>query len=132
MGLRPTDFESAASAISPPRRAPGLYEAAVALRTMLPMRRLERKLFAITDEIALLQETLRQVDAELDVLEHLQDDAVRDAAVGGPIEREDARETTRDVERFRRLVDDLRIRIARLDADRTELLDRLAASSSDL
>jgi hypothetical protein len=72
------------------------------------MRRLERKLFALTDEIAGLLETLRQVEAELQVLEHLQDGAVADTAVGGPIDREDARDTTRDVERFRRLVDDLR------------------------
>ena len=96
------------------------------------MRRLERKLFALTDEIAGLRETLRQVEAELQVLEHLQDDAVRDAAVGGPIDREDARDTTRDVERFRRLVDDLRIRIARLEANRTDLLTRLDSKKPDI
>jgi hypothetical protein len=93
------------------------------------MRRAERKLFALTDEIARLRETFRQVEAELQVLEHLQDDAVRDASVGGPIEREDARETTGDVERFRRLVDDLRIRIARLEANRANLLTRLSRDS---
>jgi hypothetical protein len=93
------------------------------------MRRLERKLFALSDEIAGLQETLRQVTAELQVLEHLQDDAIRDAAIGGPIDREDARETTRDVERFRRLAADLRRRVARFEANRTDLLTRLSRDS---
>ena len=89
------------------------------------MRRTEKRLFALTDEVARLREELRQTQAELDVLQHLDDDAVRDAAVGGPIDRDDARATTRDVERFRCLVVDMSARIDRLEAQRTALMNRL-------
>jgi hypothetical protein len=86
------------------------------------MRRRERRLFALTDEITRLRATLDQVHAELGMLEHLQDDAVRDAAVGGPIEREDARDGARDVARFRKLMVELSSQIETLDAKRAKLL----------
>jgi hypothetical protein len=89
------------------------------------VRRLEKRLFAVTDEIARLRTVIGQTEEELRVHRHLEDDARRDAAVGGPIEREDARETGRDVERFLRLVADLHGRIGRLEARRIELLTRL-------
>lgn len=89
------------------------------------MHRRERRLFAITDQIARLRETLQQVRAELQVLQHLQDDARRDAAGGGPIEREDAREGERDVARFHRLVADLSRQIERLDGKRVSLMTDL-------
>jgi hypothetical protein len=89
------------------------------------MRRTERRLFALADEVAHLKETRRQVEAELAVLEHLHDDARRDAAVGGPIEREDDRESGRDVARFRRLLIDLTGRIERIEAKRARLVGRL-------
>ncbi|MEK7252793.1 MAG: hypothetical protein AAB198_06075 [Actinomycetota bacterium] len=95
------------------------------------MRRTEKRLFALTDEIARLHEELRQTQAELDVLQHLDDDAVRDAAVGGPVEREDARETTRDVERFRRLVINLSSTIDRLEAQRAALMTRLDRAGTE-
>jgi hypothetical protein len=91
------------------------------------MRRTERRLFALADEIAHLHETRRQVEAELAVLEHLHDDAKRDAAVGGPIEREDDRESGRDVARFVRLLSDLTGRIERLEAKRRRMLGGLQA-----
>ncbi|HLE39052.1 MAG TPA: hypothetical protein VJA44_05295 [Acidimicrobiia bacterium] len=95
------------------------------------MRRLEKRLFAVTDEIARLREVVRQTEEELGVHQHLEDDAVRDAAVGGPIEREDARDTSRDVARFRGLVADLSARIDRLNTKRAKLLERLGPHDSD-
>jgi predicted RNase H-like nuclease (RuvC/YqgF family) len=92
------------------------------------MRRLEERLFAITDEIASLREAIRQTQEELIVHQHLHDDAVRDASVGGPIEREDARETTRDVTRFQRLITELRERVDRLEAKRDRLLERFGST----
>ena len=92
---------------------------------MTRMRRKERRVLALTDEIARLHNTLDQVHAELNVLQHLQDDALRDAAVGGPIEREDARESSRDVTRFRKLVAELSGQIETLDAKRVKLLAEL-------
>jgi hypothetical protein len=92
------------------------------------MRRLEKQLFALTDDIARLRETIHQTDEELRIHQHLDDDAVRDAAVGGPIEREDARETNRDVARFKKLLGELRNRMTRLESKRDQLLSRLGSS----
>ncbi len=96
------------------------------------MPRLGKRLFAITDEIARLRTVISQTEEELRVHQHLEDDAVRDAVVGGPIEREDARETGRDVARFRRLVADLHGRIDRLEAKRAALLTRLEPNGPDI
>ena len=92
---------------------------------MTRMRRTERRLLALTDEIARLHDDLDQANAELNMLQHLQDDAVRDSAAGGPIEREDARVGARDVARFRKLVEELSGRIETLDAKRVKLLAAL-------
>lgn len=90
------------------------------------MGRLERRIFALNDEIERLEFELRQARAELDVHRHLADDAARDAAVSdSPLDREDARETTADVARFERLVVDFGNRIDAIDAKRSRLLDRL-------
>lgn len=93
------------------------------------MRRLEKRLFAITDEIDRLRETVRQTEEEWYVLQHLDDDAQRDAAVGGPIDRDDARATARDVARFQKLITELRQRLSHLEAKRVDLLNRLGESS---
>ncbi len=92
------------------------------------MRRLEKRLFAITDEIDRLRETVRQTEEEWYVLQHLDDDAQRDAAVGGPIDRDDALATARDVARFQKLITELRKRLDHLEAKRTELLSHLGSS----
>ncbi|MBI5157301.1 MAG: hypothetical protein HZA58_04720 [Acidimicrobiia bacterium] len=92
------------------------------------MRRLEKKLFAITDEIDRLRETVRQTEEEWYVLQHLDDDAQRDAAVGGPIDRDDARQTARDVARFQQLITELRRRLTHLEAKRVDLLNRLGST----
>jgi len=92
------------------------------------VRRLEKRLFAITDEIDRLRETVRQTEEEWYVLQHLDDDAQRDAAVGGPIDRDDALATARDVARFQKLITELRKRLDHLEAKRTELLSHLGSS----
>ena len=88
------------------------------------MGRAERRLFRINDEIARLRAEIDLTEEELRIHLHLDDDARRDAAVGGPIEREDARITAADVERFRRVIAALHARIALLEERRTELLAR--------
>jgi hypothetical protein len=69
------------------------------------MGRLERRIFKLNDEIAAIERAIDLTREELRIHEHLDDDARRDAAVGGPLERDDARETSRDVANFRRLLD---------------------------
>jgi uncharacterized membrane protein YccC len=87
--------------------------------------RVERKLFQINDEIARLRKAIRLTQEELGVLQHLDDDAQRDAAVGGPIERDDARATSADVARFEAVVAALQTRIGRLQEKRADLLAKL-------
>ncbi|MCB2222900.1 MAG: hypothetical protein KQH83_01895 [Actinobacteria bacterium] len=89
------------------------------------MTRLHDRLFRLTDDIDRLREEERRTAAELDVLLHLDDDARRDAAVGGPIEREDARMTAADVARFRRALRLLAAKRERLEWKRERLLQRL-------
>ncbi len=90
------------------------------------MKRIERKLFQIGDEIRALQEAERLAQEELIYHQHLNDDAQRDAAVSGsPIDRADARETASDVDRFERHLGKLRAQRERLEAKRQRLLDRL-------
>ena len=88
-------------------------------------QRLQVRLFRLNDEILRLQEEERLTVEELYVLEHLDDDARRDAAVGGPLERDDARGTAADVARFRRAVTSLREERERLEVKRDRLLRRL-------
>lgn len=91
------------------------------------MKRIERKLFQIGDEIAALQRAEELATEELNIHRHLNDDTQRDALVSGsPIDRADARETAGDVARFERHVEKLRSRRARLEAKRARLLARLA------
>jgi hypothetical protein len=89
------------------------------------MGRREDHIFRLNDEIARLREELRLTDEELRIHQHLDDDARRDAAVGGPLDREDARDTAADVARFERLLDELRGRVLRLEHKRDRLLGRL-------
>jgi hypothetical protein len=87
--------------------------------------RAERRLFRINDEIERLRGELRLTEEELRIHQHLDDDARRDAAVGGPIEREDARITSGDVERFAALIAKLQSQIGRLERKRSRLLGRM-------
>ncbi|MEX2323456.1 MAG: hypothetical protein WEA29_06760 [Acidimicrobiia bacterium] len=89
------------------------------------MKRIERRLLAIADQTVALDEQLRLTKEELIIHRHLDDDARRDAAVGGPIEREDARITGADVARFQAVTDRLERQLARLQEKRATLLSRL-------
>jgi hypothetical protein len=89
------------------------------------MKRIERKLFRIGDEIQKLEEAERLAREELIYHQHLNDDAQRDAAVSGsPLDRADARETAGDVDRFERHLSRLRSQRERLEAKRRRLLRR--------
>ncbi len=91
------------------------------------MKRIERKLFQIGDEIKALEEAERLAREELIYHQHLNDDAQRDAAVSGsPLDRADARETASDVGRFERHLDNLRAQREQLEAKRRRLLSKLA------
>lgn len=89
------------------------------------MRRIERKLLKINDEIAALAREEQLVAEELVMLRHLDDDAQRDAAVGGPLERDDARGTSGDVVRFERHLATLGAKREGLEGKRQRLLARL-------
>jgi len=89
------------------------------------MVRLHRHIFRLNDQIASIRGDEDRAAAELMVLIHLDDDARRDAAVGGPADRSDARETSGDVDRMRRHVGDLQLRRAKLETKRDRLLRKL-------
>lgn len=90
------------------------------------MRRIERRLFHINDEIAALRRDQRLAEEELSFHEHLNDDTQRDAVVSdNPIDRADARDTAGDVRRFEIHIADLRRKRAMLEAKRDRLVDKL-------
>ncbi|MDQ3991492.1 MAG: hypothetical protein M3245_04175 [Actinomycetota bacterium] len=89
------------------------------------MRRIERKVLRLNDEIHRLREEERLVAGELDMHGHLDDDARRDAAVGGPAERREAYETAKDVDRFRAVLQAIHAELRRLEQKRDRLLDRM-------
>ena len=90
------------------------------------MRRIEKRLFRINDELAALYEAERQAREELVFHRHLDDDAQRDAAGGSPLDRADARETAADVARLEASIADLAVSIGAAEAKRAALLERLA------
>ena len=102
----------------------------VGVRVPLPvlsMRRTERTLFRLGDEIAALDEAIHLAREELIFHDHLNDDAQRDAAVSeSPIDRSDARETGSDVRRMQAHIAGLEKRRLKLDEKRARLLDRLS------
>ena len=90
------------------------------------MKRIERKLFRIGDELAAIDEAIRLAREELIFHDHLNDDAQRDAAVSdSPIDRMDARETASDVARMQDHIESLEITKRRLEIKRKKLLGRL-------
>ncbi|NND03156.1 MAG: hypothetical protein HKN91_10245 [Acidimicrobiia bacterium] len=91
------------------------------------MRRIEKKLFQIGDEINALDEAIRLAREELVYHDHLNDDAQRDAAVSNsPIDRADARETAGDVDRMRAHITGLEGARDKLQRRREKLLNKLA------
>jgi len=89
------------------------------------MNRTEKRLFALNDQIAALRAEREQVAAELNMHEHINDDAQRDAALGDAADRAEAYETAADVARFRKHIRKLGEMEQKLEARRTRLLDRL-------
>lgn len=90
------------------------------------MVRAEQRLFALNDQIQLLDEEIGRVTDELSYHQSLADDAARDAAVSDtPIEHENATMTAQDVARFQRQRQRLLKKRRKLDADRQRLLNKL-------
>ena len=91
------------------------------------MKRTERTLFRLGDQIAAIEEAIHLAREELIFHDHLNDDAQRDAAVSeSPIDRSDARETASDVQRMRAHIAGLEKRRMKLYAKRSRLLARIA------
>ncbi len=101
----------------------------VGVRVPLPvpeMKRIERKLFRMSDQIAAVEEAIRLAREELIFHDHLNDDAQRDAAVSdSPLDRADARETASDVRRMQGHIAGLEQDRERLEKRRARLLRRL-------
>ena len=86
----------------------------------------ERRVLRINDELVRLRREEQLTLGELEMHRHIDDDAVRDAAVtDSPEDRADARRTGQDVARFERVLERLRQRIANLEERRRRLLARL-------
>jgi len=84
------------------------------------------KLFRLLEELRDLDEQVALVRAELEAHRHINDDALRDAAVSGHyIDREEAQLTSSDVVRFTTALERLGRRRAKLEEKRQRLLDRL-------
>ena len=86
------------------------------------MNRREIKASRLNRELEALAEEVRLMEEELNYHRHLADDAARDSAVyDDPIERENARITAADVNRFERQLARLDRKRARLEARRDKL-----------
>jgi hypothetical protein len=91
------------------------------------VRRLERRLFKLNDEIARLRREVELAEGELNVHRHLADDAARDAAVYEGTERAEARAANKDVAALERAVARGQRGLERAEVKRVELLRRLGA-----
>jgi len=91
------------------------------------MRRLERRLFRLNDEIARLRREVELVEGELNMHRHLADDAARDAVVYEGMERAQSRAANKDVAALERALVRGRSDLERAEAQRQELLRRLDA-----
>ena len=82
----------------------------------------------MTTQIAAVDADLDQALAELDMLRHLEDDAVRDALVSeGWDDKVDAKRAKRDVARCDKRIKGLESDRVKLVTRRTAMIDRLAA-----
>lgn len=87
------------------------------------LRRNERRLLKVLDELETLAEQHRIVEAELGAHTHINDDAQRDAAMG--IDRLEATATRNEVMRFMRLLADIDSRQKRLLEVKAKLTSQL-------
>jgi len=86
------------------------------------------KIKGMTTWIALVDADLDQAVAELDMLRHLEDDALRDALVSeGWDDRVDAKHASRDVARCEKRIRSLERDRVKLVKRRTAMIDKLAA-----
>ena len=89
------------------------------------MRWVERRLLRIGDEIVRLRREEEIAEGELAMHRHLADDAVRDAAVHGGLERAEARDARKDVAALERALAQTRRGLERLETKRERLLRRM-------
>lgn len=89
------------------------------------MRRIERKIMKINDQLSVLREELRLLTEELNYHQHLDDDAQRDAVLGDAEDRALAYETNNDRLRFERLVRETQARIDKAEIRRARFLTDL-------
>jgi hypothetical protein len=90
------------------------------------VRRTERRLLRIGDELARLKNEEELAAGELNMHRHIDDDMRRDAAVSeAPADRADAYQSGKDVARFERVLTRINRRRARLEERRRRLLGRL-------
>jgi hypothetical protein len=89
------------------------------------VRRIERKIMKMNDQLAALREELRLLAEELNYHQHLDDDAQRDAALGDAEDRALAYETNNDRLRFERLVRETQARIEKTEIRRARFLSDL-------
>jgi hypothetical protein len=88
------------------------------------MKRTEKKLLRVLDELESLETQLRLIEAELEAHRHINDDAQRDAAMG--IDRLEALSTRADVTRFMRLREDIIMRQGHLQEVKAKLVSQLS------
>lgn len=90
------------------------------------MKRVERRLLKVMDELATLEREQRLLEGELEMHRSLHDDAVRDATVHEtPVDRDNAYESEKDVRNFERALALLTARRASLESKRDRLQLRL-------
>jgi hypothetical protein len=90
------------------------------------VRRTERRLFKLNEELARLHREEEITRGELGMHSHLLDDFHRDAVVSdAPADRAEARASAKDVARLQGALESVRARIARTERTRDELLARL-------
>ena len=125
------DFESIEFAnFSTPARKATILRACIRLcdnvgNTLGGVRRIEKRIFRINDQIKDILRELEQTRAELEYHRSIDEDAQRDAAVGNYIDREEAGLTRGDVRRFERTIEKLIARKEKLEDRRVSLLERL-------
>ena len=92
----------------------------------------EERIFRLNDEIRSLVRDEELAAEELIMLQHLDDDAQRDAATyDQPMDRADAKETSGDVDRMKQHIDDLKRDREKLERKRDRLIRRLSSGVAE-
>jgi demethoxyubiquinone hydroxylase (CLK1/Coq7/Cat5 family) len=87
------------------------------------VKRIERRIFQLNDQLTSLASEQAAVEAELSALRLIDEDAQRDAAIG--YDRLEATSTRGDVRRFERALEAIARRRSDLADRRQRLIDRL-------